>query len=76
MANGKEKVEVICTGDLSGFNPEPGLFDVDESNGNYDVPTLADFARWDNEKRLAADRKRRANATHEELADPSFDVPY
>lgn len=54
----------------------PNFFDYDDSNGNYDLPTSADYERWEDERLLREDRLRRDNATAEEREDPYFDVPY
>jgi hypothetical protein len=52
------------------------MFDFDDSNGNYDVVTQADFIKWEDEARLEASRKRQENTPAEEPAEPYFDVPY
>lgn len=52
------------------------MWDYDDGNGNYDVPTHADRERWEDEELRKQDRIRRENATEEELNDPYFDVPY
>lgn len=56
----------------------PGFFDFDDGNGNYDVPTRADYERWQEEGRDYQEerRQRLEEASEEERESGAWDCPY
>ncbi len=56
----------------------PGIFDYDDGNGNYDVPSKSDYERWQEEKRDYQEERQQRwdDASEEERENGLWDCPY